>query len=90
MKKLLLDTCTESSFMFNKKFYEQKDGVSMGSPLGFAVLANIIMTELEQKSIRKFVEDGTIKFYGRFVDYTLVVIKPKDILHVYQAVNNFD
>ena len=41
--------------------------VSIGLPLGSA-LANIIMTELEQKSIQKFVEDGTVRFYGCFVD----------------------
>ena len=61
--------------MFSDKCYEEKDGVSMGSQLG-PVLANIIMAELEQKSIRKFVEDGTVKFYGRFVDDALVIIKP--------------
>ena len=35
------------------------------------------MRKLEEKSIKKFVEDGTTIFYGRFVDYTLVIIKPK-------------
>ena len=50
----------------------------MGSPLG-PVLANIIMTELEEKVIRKFVEDGIIKLYGLYVDDTILVIKPKDI-----------
>ena len=30
LKKFLLDTYTKTWFMFNSKFYEQKDGVSMG------------------------------------------------------------
>ena len=56
----------------------------MGSPLG-PVLANIIMTELEEKIIKTFVDDGTIKFYGRYLDDTLLVIKPKDIGRIHQA-----
>ena len=48
LKKLLIDVCTKTSFIFNNKIYEQKDGVSMGSPLG-PVLVNIIMAELEKK-----------------------------------------
>ena len=47
----------------------------MGPPLG-PVLPNVIMTELEEKVIKKFVDDGTVKFYGRHVDDTLSVIKP--------------
>ena len=35
-------------------------------------------------------EDGAVKFYGRFIDDTLVVIKPKDIVPVNQALINFD
>ena len=84
LKKFLIDACTKTSFIFNKNIYEQKDWVSMGSPLG-PVLANIIMTELEEKIIKTFVDDDTIKFYGRYLDDTLLVIKPKDIGHIHQA-----
>ena len=45
LKKLILDTCTKTAFLFNNIIYEQKDGVSMDSVLG-PVMANIIMTEL--------------------------------------------
>ena len=48
------------------------------------------MTEWEAKGIKKFVDDGTIKFYGRYVDDALLVIKPKDIGRIHQAVNKFD
>ena len=89
LKKLLIDACTKTSFIFNNKIYEQKDGVSIGSPLG-PVLANIIMTDLEKNVIKKFVDNGTIKFYGRYVDDTLLVIKPKDIGRIHQALNKFD
>lgn len=83
---LLLVACTKTWFMFNSKFYEQKDGVSMGLPSGLT-LAIIIMTGLEEKLIKKFAEDGTIKFYGHFLDDTLVAIKSKDTVRVDQALN---
>ena len=38
------------------------------------LLANIIMTELENAVIKPLVDDGKIKFYGRYVDNTLVLI----------------
>ena len=64
-----------------------KDDVSMGSLLG-PVLANKIMTELEQKVIKMFVDDGTIIFYERHVDDSLLVIKPKDI-RIHHTLNKF-
>ena len=76
LKKLLTDVCTKISFIFNNQIYEQEDGVSMDSPLG-PVFANIKMIELEEKFTKKFADDGTIKFYGRYVDDTLLKIKPK-------------
>ena len=41
----------------------------MGSSLWF-VLANIIMTELEDVIIKPLIADGTVKFYSRFADDT--------------------
>ena len=50
----------------------------MGGSLG-PVLANIIMTECEKAIVDKLIEDGIIKFYIRYVDDTLLVIKRTDI-----------
>ena len=61
----------------------------MGSSLG-PVLANIIMTELEDVVIKPLIANGTIKFYTRFVDDTLLVIKPDNIKEVYRFLNKFD
>ena len=58
--------------------HEQLDGVSMGGSLR-PVLANIIMTERENVIVGKLIEDGIIKFYVRYVDGTLFVIKRTDI-----------
>ena len=54
----------------------------MGSSLG-PVLANIIMTELEDIIIKPLIADGTIKFYSRFFDDTLLVMKPKNVSQGY-------
>ena len=89
LKKLILDTCQKTAFSFNNKMYEQLDGVSMGGSLG-PVLANIIMTECEKAIVDKLIEDGIIKFYIRYVDDTLLVIKRTDISYVLNKFNSFD
>ena len=89
LKKLILDTCTKTAFLFNNKLYQPKDGVSMGSSLG-PVLANIIMTELEDVVIKPLIANGTIKFYTRFVDDTLLVIKPENVKKVRNALDQSD
>ena len=61
----------------------------MGSALG-PVLANIIMTELEKLILPKLIESGVIKFYIRYVDDTLVLIKEDRIEEVLAAFNSFD
>ena len=89
LKKLILDTCTKTAFSFNDQLYEQTDGVSMGGSLG-PLLANIIMVELESKVIRPLINDGTIKFYTRFVDDTLLLLKEDDIERVKSELEKFD
>ena len=42
LKKLFLFATSQTHFIFNSKFYNQIDGVAMGSPLA-PVLANIFM-----------------------------------------------
>ena len=89
LKKLILDCCTKTTFSFNDKLYDQIDGVCMGSALG-PVLANIIMTELERLVMPKLFEDGTVKFYARYVDDTIVMIKEDKVESVLQEFNKFD
>ena len=89
LKKLIKDTCTLTPFSFNDVIYEQIDGVSMGCSLG-PLLANIIMTELEKVVVDKLLQDGTIRFYCRYVDDTLMLIKPCDIQRVKMEFEKFD
>ena len=67
--------------------YEQLDGVSMSGSVG-PVLANIIMTECEKVIVDKLIEDGIIKFYIRYVDDTLLVIKRAGISCVLNKFNS--
>ena len=47
----------------------------MGSALG-PVLANIILSEFEKLIVSDLIKSGVIRFYRRYVDDTLVLIKP--------------
>ena len=60
----------------------------MGACLG-PVLANIIMTELEKVVVDRLVRSGMIKFYARYVDDTLLLVKPADVDGILQEFNSF-
>ena len=89
LKKLILDTCQKTAFTINNIIHERKDGLSMGALLG-PVLANIIMTECEKVIVANLVKEGTRKFYVRYVDDTLLLVKRQYIDKVLQAFNGFD
>lgn len=61
----------------------------MGGSLGL-VLANIIMTEFELDIIKTLLENDTVKFYGRYVDNTLMLIKPENISKRVTRFHSFD
>ena len=88
LKKLILDTCTKTAFLANGKIHEQIDGVSMGASMG-PVLANIIMTELERVVVEDLLQAGTLRFYARYVDDTLMLIKPEDVDNVLGRFNQY-
>ena len=89
LKKLVIDTCTKTVFSSNGLLYQQTDGVSMGSSLG-PVLANIIMTELEKRIIDDLIKNDIIKFYCRYVDDTLLVVKQENIKLIHDRLHKFD
>ena len=62
-KKLLLKLTSDNIFMFNDKFYRQKDGCTMGGPLS-VIMSNIFMTKLE----KDVVIPTNPKLYKRYVD----------------------
>ena len=61
----------------------------MGASLG-PVLANIIMTELETVVVDRMIQSGRIKFYARYVDDTLLLVKPEDVDEILKEFNSFD
>ena len=89
LRKLIRDTCTKTAFSCNNQLYEQIDGVSMGGSLG-PVLANIIMTEFEQTIVKQLINRGLITFYCRYVDDTLLLIKPDTINIILDFFHKFD
>ena len=62
-KKLLVKLACENTFMFDDKFYKQKDGCTMGGPLS-VIFSNIFMTKLENDVVLPLKPS----FYKRYVD----------------------
>ena len=60
----------------------------MGSPSG-PTLADILMTAFEEEIVKPLISSNIIKFYSRYVDDTLVLIKPSDIEFVLDKFNSF-
>ena len=60
----------------------------MESPLG-PFMANVIMTELEHVVVKDLFNKGYLKFYIRYIDDTLVLMKKSDVTIVLQALNGF-
>ena len=48
------------------------------------------MTELENKVIKTLINDGTAKFYCRYVDETLLVVKSQDVSCIHKLLKSFD
>ncbi len=75
LNKLLVICTQQSHFQFDGKFYDQVDGVAMGSPLG-PLFANIFMAELEQKHMNTLKKKGII-LWKRYVDDVFAIVRDK-------------
>ena len=75
-KKLLIYCVKQNHFVFNGMYYDQVDGVAMGSPLG-PILDNIFISQLENKAINKFTGNKPA-IYKRYVDDCFLVFNDVD------------
>ena len=55
-----------------------------------SLLGNIIIANLEEKVINSLINNNAIKFYARYVDVTLFVIKREDVPPAQNLLNSFD
>ncbi len=73
----LLTVCTqESHFQFNGNYYDQIDGVAMGSPLG-PLFANFFMADFEHKHMTALQDIG-INIWLRYVDDVFATLDNKE------------
>ena len=80
LKKLFLFATSQTHFLFSSKFYNQIDGVAMGSHL-VPALANIFMSFYESKWLNEY-NLNKPKFYLRYVDDFLAAFdKEQDSLN---------
>ena len=79
--KGLLEFATKKShFIFDGDYYDQIDGVAMGSPLG-PVLANVFRCHFEEKWV--FNSIGRPSIWFRYVDDTFTLFDSKsNALHL--------
>ena len=87
LKKLLLFAISQTHFIFNSKFYNQIDGVAMGSPL-VPVLANIFMGFDASKWLNEY-NHNKPKFYLGYIDGILAAYdNEQDSLNFLSFLNN--
>jgi hypothetical protein len=86
MVVLVRHVLTTMYFLYNGSFYDQKDGVTMRSPLA-PVVANFYMEHFEQQAISSTTRKST--WWYRYVDDTFVVWPHgKELYDFLQHLNN--
>lgn len=80
MKELLLQCTTQTPFRHvDGGIYKQREGVSMGSPLG-PLFANFYMANLESVVLAELPENQRPSIYCRYVDDIFLVVNNIGIL----------
>ena len=76
-KTLLQFATKDALILFNGKYYEQTDGVSMGSPLG-PTLANVFLCHWEELWLKKCPTKFKPLYYKRYMDDTFLLFSSED------------
>ena len=84
----LLEFClTNTYFTYQGKFYEQTDGIAIGSPMS-PIVANLFMEDLEVKALATSPHQPSL--WKRFVDDTFIIIKKAHKDSLLQHLNSID
>ena len=78
---------TQSCFIFNERYYQQEDGVAMGSPL-VPCLANTFMSFHEENWLNNCPSEFKRVFYRRYVDDIIVLFKDRSHFSKFQQYMN--
>lgn len=81
--QLTLGTCY---FKFEENFFQQIDGVSMGSPISSTV-AQLVMEYLEEKVLSG--QNYNITLFKRYVDDCLIITSENEIQRIIDGLNSF-
>ena len=65
-------------FMHDNKYYTNKKGVAMGSPLS-GTMAEVFLQHYEELYVKHLLEEQAIKYYARYVDDILIVFDSSKI-----------
>ena len=85
--KLLKITMFGSFFIFDGKFYEQCDGVAMGSPLG-PTLANVFICHFENIWLENCPRSFKPIVYRQFADDKFLLFRRKDHIEKFRSYLN--
>lgn len=73
-------------FMYNGRFFKQKDSLAMGSPLS-PILAKILMNDVMSTLIPKIISP---KFLALYVDDSLWILNKNDINRIMNSLNEYN
>ena len=78
----LLEVCLNTTyFLYRGSFFQQVEGAAMGSPIS-PIIAYLFMEHFERKTLSTFLNPP--RFWGRYVDDTMTIIK-KDVIDRFTA-----
>ena len=87
LKRLFSFATAETHFLFKGSFYDQIDGVAMGSPLA-PVLANLFMGHHEKIWLEQY-QGPEVLFYRRYVDDTFCLFhSEQDAIAFFDYINS--
>merc|ERR1712002_50959 len=82
MRDLLTLASHDCLFLFNNKFYVQKDGCAMGSPIGPS-FANAFLSFHEKRWLEECPLEFKPLLYRRYVDDTFLVFRQREHISLF-------